>query len=85
MDLLFKFHIRLNASYLDAKRVRTWEIDENPLELKSSEEARSNQRPPTQIAALTFLNITLVKYIDSHQLSTESNSLVLLLSAVSGT
>lgn len=42
MDLLFKFHIRLNASYLDAKRVRTWEIDENPLGLKSSKEARSN-------------------------------------------
>lgn len=44
MDLLFKFHIRLNASYLDAKRVGTWEIDENPLGLKSSEEARSKPK-----------------------------------------
>lgn len=60
MDLLFKFHVGLNASYLDAKRVRILDIDENPLGLKSSEEARSNPRSPTQIAALTFLNITLV-------------------------
>lgn len=47
MDLLFKFLIKFNASYLDVKRVRNWEMDKNPLGLKSSEEARSNPRSPT--------------------------------------
>lgn len=60
IDLLFKFRIKLNASYLDAKRVRSWEMDENPLRPKSGEEAWSNPRSPPQIAALTLLNITLL-------------------------